>query len=258
MKMPVRILMTAIACVFLIWFIAPIGFGVKNVGNALGVFICVVVIFRFGFAGVYEKLKLAMTSHAVTTVLLRIVQIGASVFVIYAVIVSGFMVYAMNVKPSGNDTAIVLGAQVKPWGASTLLMQRINAAEEYLTNYPDTKAVATGGQGSDEPMSEGQCIYDNLTAAGIESDRIFIEDKAKNTEENIRFSFDIIKQSGLNNDVVIVTDSYHQLRARIIAHKTDNSVKISAVNTHNNYIGLVAYPTYFVREWIAIPVALFK
>ena len=247
MKMTLRILLTVIACVFLVWFIAPMAFGVRNIGNALGIAICAAVIFRFGFAGVYDKLKLMMCSHTATTVLLRIVQIAASAFIVYAIIVSGFMVYAMNVRPSSNETAVVLGAQVKPWGASTLLMQRINAAEQYLTQKPSSKAVVTGGQGADEPMSEAQCMYDNLR-----------EDQAKNTEENIRFSFDIIKQNRLNQDVAIVTDSYHQLRARIIAHKTDKSVRVSAVNTHNNYIGLSAYPTYFVREWLAIPVELLK
>ena len=258
MKMLLRILLTIIAFVFLIWFIAPIGFGVHNLGNALGIIICLAVIFRFGFSGIYERLKHLMCSNAVTTVLLRVIQIGAGIFVIYAIIVSGFMVYAMNVKPAKDDTAIVLGAQVKPWGASTLLMQRINAAQQYLAKHPASKAVATGGQGADEPMSEGVCIYENLTAAGIEPERIYIEDQAKNTEENIRFSFDIIQKNSLEIHVAVVTDSYHQLRARIIAHKTDRSVKVSAVNTHNNYIGLAAYPTYFVREWIAIPVEIFK
>ena len=254
----IRIILTAAACIFLIWFLAPIGFGVLNIGNILGIFLCAAVIFRFGFAGVYAKLKSVLYSNMFLTVPLRIIQIGAGVFVIYAIIVSGFMVYAMNANPAENNTAIILGAQVKPWGASTLLMQRINAAQEYLIKNPAADAVATGGQGKDEPISEAKCIYDNLTEAGIEADRIYLEDQAKNTEENIRFSFDIIHQNGLNKDVAIVTDSYHQLRARIIANKTDKSFHVGAVNTHNNHIGLAAYPTYFVREWIAIPVEMLK
>ena len=107
MKMLLRILLTIIAFVFLIWFIAPIGFGVHNLGNALGIIICLAVIFRFGFSGIYERLKHLMCSNAVTTVLLRVIQIGAGIFVIYAIIVSGFMVYAMNVKPAKDDTAIL-------------------------------------------------------------------------------------------------------------------------------------------------------
>lgn len=258
MKPFLHIAITVIAVIFLLWFIAPMFFGVKNLGSVLGILICAALIFRFGFSNQYAALKRFLCSHAATTVLLRVIQISASAFLIYAVVVSGFMIYASSVKTKENDTAVILGAQVKPWGASTLLRQRINAAQGYLESNPSAKAIATGGQGADEPMSEGQCIYENLIDAGIAADRIYIEDQAKNTEENIRFSLNIINNENLSKDVAVVTDSYHQLRARIIAYKTDKDVRVSAVNTRNNLIGLSAYPTYFVREWIAIPVEIIK
>ena len=138
-KMLLRIFLTAAASLFLLWFISPFFFGVRNIGSVFGVVICIAIIFRFGFAGIYEKLKVMLCSHSVTAVLLRIIQFGASAFVIYAVIVSGFMIYAMNVKPSRDETAVVLGAQVKPWGASTLLMQRIDAAERYLQAHTERR-----------------------------------------------------------------------------------------------------------------------
>ena len=157
-----------------------------------------------------------------------------------------------------SDTAVVLGAQVKPWGPSILLQQRIDAAEEYLNSHPNAKAVVTGGQGSDEVMSEGQCMFNEITADGISSERVYIEDQATNTEENLRFSAEIIADSGLSKDIAVVTDSYHQLRARIAAHNADSSLHVSAVNTEQNLAGLSTYPTYFVREWLAIPVELLK
>ena len=258
MKLFLHIAITVIAVIFLLWFIAPMFFGVKNLGSVLGILICAVLIFRFGFSNLYASLKQFLCSHTATTVMLRIVQISATAFVIYAIVVSGFMIYASSVKPNSNDTAVILGAQVKPWGASTLLRQRIDAAQGYLEANPSAKAVATGGQGTDEPMSEGQCIYENLIDSGIASERIYIENQAKNTEENIRLSLNIINEENPDKDIVVITDSYHQLRARIIAHKIDKNIRVSAVNTRNNYIGLSAYPTYFVREWIAIPVEILK
>lgn len=258
MKRFLHIAVTIAAIVFLLWFLAPIAFDVRNVGNMLGILLCAALIFRFGFSKRYASLKRRLCRRKLSKLILRVVQIGASAFVIYSVVVSGFMIYAMTVKPSGNDTAVILGAQVKPWGASQLLQQRIDAAQRYLEDHPGAKAVATGGQGADEPMSEGQCIYDSLTASGISPDRVIIEDKATNTEQNIRYSTEKIKENGLNTDIAVVTDSYHQLRARIIAHKIDGTVRVSAVNTQNNYVGLAAYPTYFVREWIAIPVEILK
>ena len=54
--------------------------------------------------------------------------------------------------PPENSTAIVLGAQVKPWGPSVILRGRIDAAKSYLDDSPNANAVLSGGQGSDEIM----------------------------------------------------------------------------------------------------------
>ena len=157
-----RIIITVIAAIFLIWFISPLFFGIKSLGSIIGVLICAALIFRFGFAGVYDGIKVRLLTGTAGTVLVRVIQIGASAFLIYAIVVSGFMIYAMNVKPEKDDTAVVLGAQVKPWGPSTLLRQRINAARLYLEEHPATSAVLTVGEGDDEIMSEAQCMYENL------------------------------------------------------------------------------------------------
>ena len=58
--------------------------------------------------------------------------------------------------------------------------------------------------------------------------------------------------------VLLYCHSFSAREARIITAKIDPSVKVGAINTKNNYIGLSAYPTYFVREWIAIPVEILK
>ena len=253
-----RAIIAIAAIVFLIWFIAPVAFGIFNIGNMLGIFLCAAVFFRSALSPLYKKIKKAMLKRSVTKVLLRVVQTISIAFIAYSVIVSGCMVYAMIPRDMNGATAVVLGAQVKPWGPSVLLRQRINAAEGYLNSDPKADAVVTGGQGPDEIMSEAECMKQTMTADGIAAERIFMEDKATNTDENIRFSLKVIEDNGLNINIAIVTDSYHQFRARLIAHKADSSVNVGPVNTTNNYIGLAAYPTYFVREWIAIPVELIK
>lgn len=254
----IRVALTVIACGMLLWFIIPSVYGIFHAGSIAGILISCAVIFRFGFAGVYYKLKAAMLSHLPTAIIMRVIQTGAVAFIVYAVVVSSFMIYAMNKAPAENATAVVLGAQVKPWGPSALLQQRIDAAEKYMNDVPDASAVVTGGKGSNEIMSEGQCMYDVMTADGIAPDRVYIEDKATDTYENIRYSLKIINENDLNTDIAVVSDSYHQLRARIIALKADDKITVGAVNTESNHIGTAAYPSYFVREWIAIPVEFFK
>lgn len=254
----IRVLITLCAAVFLIWFIAPMFFGIKNIGNIAGIVISICFIFRFGFENFYFRIKNICAGHTFTKILLRIAQISASAFVAYAVIVSGFMVFAMLSKPAENATAVVLGAEVKPWGPSVLLRQRINAAEKYMTENPGTDAVVTGGKGENEVMSEGQCMFEEMVKDGIKPDRIYIENQASNTNQNMRFSMKIITENKLNRNIAVVSDSYHQLRARIIAKKISPESKVGAINTNNNYIGISAYPAYFVREWIAVPAEIIK
>ncbi len=258
MKRILRIIVTFIASIFLIWFIAPIYWKIINPGNILGMLICLYFIFRCGFHKKYMKLRRFFRRKKFTKLLWNTVNICLCVFGTYAVAVSGLMLYFSSTAPVENSTAIVLGAQVQNGKASILLMQRIETGEKYLESNKKAPAVVTGGQGSDEAVSEAKCMYDNMVAHGIKPERIYMENKATNTYENIMFSYEIIKENGLNKNLAIVTDSYHQLRARLIARKQNINTKIGAINTHNNTVGLINYPTFFVREWIAIPVEFLK
>ena len=43
---------------------------------------------------------------------------------------------------------IILGCQVKPWGPSILLQDRLDKALEYFEAHPDTVIVTSGAQGA--------------------------------------------------------------------------------------------------------------
>lgn len=261
-KKLLRVCITIASLVFLVWFILPfVKYGILNPGNILGALICLYLIFRFGFKKIYNSFKEFFLKRKFTKFLWYVVNTVFAIFAVYAIVISSLMIsFSLNAPASNSSTtAIVLGAQVKPWGASALLQQRINAAYKYLKEHPKAYAIATGGQGSDEPMSETQCIYENLVKRGIDKSRIIIEDKAKNTKENIKFSYDIMsKNSKLGKDTAIITDNYHQLRSQLIARKQGVTSEIRSVNTENGIIGIICYPTMFVREWLAIPVEIIK
>ena len=44
----------------------------------------------------------------------------------------------------------------------------------------------SGGQGYNEPCTEAQAMADYMEAAGIEKDRLILEDESKTTEQNIK------------------------------------------------------------------------
>jgi len=112
---------------------------------------------------------------------------------------------------------VVLGAKVRHDGPSVSLQNRIDAAYDYLTTHPDTIAVVSGGQGSDEPITEAQCMYDRLTAMGIDPARIWVEDRATSTWENLQYSLALIEEkTGTRPEKIgIISSEYHLFRASL-------------------------------------------
>ena len=68
------------------------------------------------------------------------------------------------------------------------LRTRLDAALDYLEAHPEIPVVLTGGTGYGEEISEAACMYDYLTAHGVEPGRLILEDQASNTAENFALS----------------------------------------------------------------------
>ena len=118
------------------------------------------------------------------------------------------------------DAVIVLGAGVNGTEPSLSLRTRLDAALDYLTAHPDIPAVLTGGRGYGEDITEAQCMYDYLTAKGVEPERLILEDAASNTAENFAFSRALLAEAGVDpaaDTVAVVTNDFHIARARLLA-----------------------------------------
>ena len=116
---------------------------------------------------------------------------------------------------------VVLGAKVRDDGPSVSLWDRINAAADYLKAHEDTIAIVSGGQGEDEPITEAQCMHDELVKLGIDESRIWMEDNATSTDENMRFSLDLIEEkTGTRpKKLAILSSEYHLYRSSLMAKK---------------------------------------
>ena len=140
--------------------------------------------------------------------------------VLLAAITEGIIIHASFGSPEEDVSyLVVLGAKVRSDGPSLSLQNRIDAAYAYLAAHPDTVAVVTGGRGEDEPMTEAKCMYDRLTAMGIDGSRIWMEDKATSTWENLRFSLDLIEEKTGSRPakIGVLSSEYHLYRAGLFA-----------------------------------------
>lgn len=218
-----------------------------HTGNAAGMLVSAGVSFVCLFPDTAAKLLLKAAETTAGRIFLVLFFLLAAVSVILAIVISVFMVRAIDNAPETPANVIVLGCRVKENGASLMLEKRIEAAYEYLSENPDVKCIASGGKGSDEPMSEAECIRDGLVSRGISEDRIILEDKSTNTYGNIRNSLVIMDSIGAERRAVIITSEFHQLRASMISKK--QGLESYSKSSHT-FLPLL--PSYWVREWFAV------
>lgn len=146
-------------------------------------------------------------------------------------------------RPSpGAKYCIVLGCKVDDGGPSLSLYYRIDAAEAYLRESPETVCIVSGGKGSDEPMSEADCIAEELIRRGIPAERIIRETESLSTKENIANSHAFMDSP--DAETVIVSSDYHILRALMIAKKAG----LTNARGYGAYAGPAMGVNYTVRE----------
>lgn len=159
------------------------------------------------------------------------------------IVISGFKA-SIHEK---SDYIIVLGARVRGRVPSLTLKNRLDKAYDYLVKHPETIAVLSGGQGPGEEISEGEAMREYLLNKGIKKERLMIENQSTNTEENIRYSFQIIDGKKKDAKVIVITSRFHILRSKILAREIGKKVEGIGVNTMPYLV-----PTYYLREFFAV------
>ena len=186
--------------------------------------------------------------------LARLLMVAASVAMgigIIAAAVTGVIIArACGGRGVVCDYVVVLGAGVNGTVPSLSLRERLNAAYDYLIAYPEAVCVVSGGQGNGEDITEAKCMFDDLTARGIEPERVWMEDRATNTQENIRFSLNLIEEkTGTRpSEIGLVSSEYHLYRAELLARS--ENVSAYGIPARTSWVTLRI--NYFLREIVAV------
>lgn len=144
------------------------------------------------------------------------------------------------------EYVVVLGAGVHGTVPSLSLRNRLDAAGEYLKKNPEVTCIVSGGQGEGEDISEARCMYEDLVAQGIDPERIWMEDRSTSTEENLRFSLELIeKKTGERpGEIGVLSSEYHLLRAGMMGDKV--GVEVYGIPARTSRLSMRI--NYFLRE----------
>lgn len=227
-------------------------------GTILGILICLGIIFPFilgewlqrativdvhnerGIALYVELFVEALVSAAVAY--LECVLVGT--------VVLGFKA-ARRMPSFDKDYILIHGCQIRKDGTLTnLLKGRADRAVEFARMQKDAAGkdivfVPSGGQGSDEVITEAAAISNYLKSIGIPEKQILLEDKSVNTYENLRNAAKLIEARGGGN-VAFSTTNYHVLRTGLLA--TALGLRYEGIGSPTkSYFWINA----FIREFIA-------
>lgn len=158
--------------------------------------------------------------------------------------------------PYDMDYIIILGCAIQKDGTPTpILWGRVQRAfefeqQQYQAAGKHAVFVPSGGQGSDEVISEAESMKRCLMEMGVPEDRILKEDRSVNTCQNMAFSKKLIEQDAGDLDDVSIgfsTTNYHVFRGYTLAEKLQMKVRGLSAKTK-----LYFFPNAFVREFIGL------
>lgn len=197
----------------------------------------------YGLLGIWKRRKAAKIAAVGLSLALALVAMAAVITLVP-------ILQGPDETGENSEYVIVLGAGVRGTEPSEILADRIQMAAQYLQENPDAICVATGGMGSDENISEAQCIYDHLTVLGIDGERIWLEDQATSTIENFHYSIALIEEkTGKTPErVTVLSNEFHLYRASRMAEDCGLQADFVAAPTSKPLIRI----SYTIREIFAL------
>jgi len=124
-------------------------------------------------------------------------------------------------KAAAAKAIVILGSGTPNCTPSPTLAARLNVGLALARQWPAARVVVSGGQDFMEGCREADVMGNYLVARGLSADRLIREGRSTSTEENLRFSRELLAKQGVGagDPLVVVTSDFHLMRAKRIAHK---------------------------------------
>ena len=240
-----------------------------RVQNALGIGISLVLVAGAAIVFLMNAVSVSGSEFQLDCIFLA-VSIYTTVYslmecFLMGSVVCGFLAATHEPAPD-KDYIIILGCRVKKDGTLyPLIRGRVDRAiafheKQLAKTGKNAVFVPSGGQGSDEQVSEGDAMARYLREQGYAEEQILVENASKNTKENMLFSKALIgeacrKRGQDPSDVKLAfsTTNFHVFRSGIIARQNGMTPEGMGGKTKWYF-----WPNAYVREMIGMVTYLWK
>ncbi|MBQ4101033.1 MAG: YdcF family protein [Oscillospiraceae bacterium] len=239
-----RLLLISLSLVLLTFAVIPIFNLTINFGTYFLLTFSIIIF-------IYSCLYNILNDNFKKVVDILIIIFVIALVLIFILLAKPFYLAKTNLQ-NPPKTAVVLGCKINGDKPSPMLSRRLDKAIELSHASPDTIFIVSGEQSKGQDYSQAYVMKKYMVENGVSPSQIILEEDACNTDENIKFSAQIISELNLPADeVAIVTDSYHQTRAKIYALK--NELNTTALSSHTP---IYLLPVHIFRECAGIIKAL--
>lgn len=145
------------------------------------------------------------------------------------------------------DFLVVMGAGINGTEPSLSMLDRLEAALDWLEAHPDSSVIVSGSKAPDELMSEAAVMAAWLEGQGIAPERILLDELSDDSRENIVNSYTLAAKNG-GGRVAFVSSEYHLCRMRMIIRSLGFEPVCVAAQTSRVSLRI----NYFIREAFAV------
>lgn len=186
-----------------------------------------------------------------------LITVFSVLYLYYECMVIGSMIANLIVvkyKPDPDkDFIIVLGCSIRKDGTPTpLLKGRLDRAIAFYREQLEKTGkqaffITSGGQGSDEVISESECMKNYLLAEGIPKSQIIEENESTSTAENMQFSKEKILAVNPDGKILFSTTNFHVFRSGLLARRVKMRAQGIGCKTKWYF-----WPNSLVREFVGM------
>ena len=178
---------------------------------------------------------------------------GMTLYMVTFLIFSGIILtrsqtYDSQKSDERQSVVIVFGCRTKGYEPSVTLANRLDRAAGILEEDPAAICIVSGSQGANETVSEAESMKKYLVERrGISSERVFEEDRANNSIENLSYSLDMIEEMKIDARLICVSSEFHTPRIMLLARRAGVPVE-TASSASSSIPSLLSN---LVREYMA-------
>lgn len=153
-------------------------------------------------------------------------------------------------RPGDPAAVVALGSWVNGTTLTPLLAARVDMALAVWRRQSEAgscRLVLSGGQGPDEPMAEAEVMARHAEEEGVPASEILVESRSRTTEQNLRYSVEMLTLAGVDGPILVATSDYHALRAGMLMRREGIAGDALGARTASYF-----RPSATLREFVAV------